>query len=395
MRLHVHRSAGLASLAGLAFALLLGCQPGPTAETEAEIAPTPETSSGTVPAPASAPATAEQKQMATLAFLSYLGDDLKGSDEEVENKLDECVTAALQTQEGVGGWSLAWGPAVYHFSLGRLDDNMMYVVRDTANPSRLAIAVRGTNPSAVLDWAVEDLEVVRQVPWSWGGAPADAKISRGTSEGLKVLQTMTAEGGPVPGKTLLQFLEDEAGRHASGLDLLVTGHSLGGALSPALALWLSETLGDKARISVYPLAGPTPGNAAFAAFYDGSAVGKTTDRMWNPYDIVPLAWNYETLGTWADLYEPVTRADAIERGLIDALRAVSKDKGYIQIQDSQPALPGALYTDPSGKTSWAGEAGWQHHCGYQCALGINVLDQVPGCPSKGPQYTCPPEACPK
>lgn len=392
MRLHACRFAGLASLT---LGLLLGCNPPPAPETEADVAP--EIAPGATPA-ASSPAAAaspEQKQMATLAFLAYLGDDLKGSDEEVENKLDECVTAALQTQEGVGNWSLAWGPAVYHFSLGRLDDNMMYVVRDTATPSRLAVVVRGTNPSAILDWVVEDLEVVRQVPWSWGGAPADAKVSRGTSEGLKVLQTMTAEGGPAPKTTLLQFLEQEAGRQPSGLDLFVTGHSLGGALSPALALWLSESLGDKVRISVYPLAGPTPGNAAFAAFYDGSAVGATTNRMWNPYDIVPLAWNYGSIGTWADLYEPVAKASMVERGLIDALRAVAKDKGYTQIKADQAALPGALYSDPSGKTSWASEAGWQHHCGYQCALGINVLDQVPGCPSKGPQYTCPPEACPK
>jgi hypothetical protein len=270
---------------------------------------------------------------------------------------------------------------------------MMYVVRDTGSPSTLAVVVRGTNSSAVLDWLVEDLEVVRQVPWSWGGAPADAKISRATSEGLKILQTLTAEGGPAPGQTLLQFLEQEAGSHATGLNLYVTGHSLGGALSPALALWLSESLGDKARISVYPLAGPTPGNAAFAKFYDDSAVGANTDRMWNPYDIVPLAWEHETMGTWADLYQPVTRANAIERGLIDALQVVTKDKGYTQIEASQPALPGAIYTGE--KMSWASEAGWQHHCGYQCALGINVLTFVPGCPSKGAQYPCPAEACPK
>lgn len=389
MRLHA-----CAGIAGITLGFLLGCQPAPAPETEPEGAATPAATpaAGTFPG-ASAPVTEEKKQMATLAFLAYLGDDLKGSDEEVENKLDECVTSALQTQEGVGNWSLAWGPAVYHFSHAKLDDNMMYVVRDTSTPSTLAIVVRGTNSKALLDWLVEDFEVIREVPWTTGSAPANAKISRGTSEGLKILTTMTAEGGPVPGQTLVQFLEQEASRHPGGLDLYVTGHSLGGALSPALALWLSETLGSKARISVYPLAGPTPGNAEFAAYYDGSAIGNTTERMWNPYDLVPLAWEHETMETWADLYEPVTRANAVERGLIDALMAVTKDKGYTQIEASQPALSGAIYTGE--KIGWASEAGWQHHCGYQCALGINVLTSVPSCPAKGEQYPCPAEACPK
>lgn len=142
MRFHARRIA-----CGIVLCLLLGCHPHTTA---------PVVTGRYTPVP-------PDQEMATLAFLAYLGDGLTGTDAEVETQLAGCLSAALQQQPGVGGWSLAWGPAVYHFSLAKLDDNMMYVVRETANPSHLAIVVRGTNAPALLDWLVEDFDVVDQV----------------------------------------------------------------------------------------------------------------------------------------------------------------------------------------------------------------------------------------
>jgi len=374
MRLQTRLSAGC-----IAFGLLLGCQ---------HNAPAPVT--------APHPPTDVQRDMATLAFLAYLGDALKGSDETVETQLDDCLQRALKVQADSHRWELAWGPAVYHFSLSKLDDNMMYVVQDTTNPSHFAVVVRGTNPSAFLDWLVEDFDVVDQVAWitstSAGKQPeGQPKISKGTSEGLHILQEMTPEGGPVQNQNLLQFLQAQS--PPSGLQIDVTGHSLGGALAPTLALWLAENLDSRAKISVYPLAGPTPGNADFAAYYE-SVLGSSTHRLWNPFDIVPLAWNHETLGKMADLYEPLTRANPAERGLIDGLRSVVKDKGYTQIDPSHPSLSGAVSTDLGKRVDWVAEAGWQHHCGYQCALGIDVRTSDLECPSKRPKFLCPRRTCP-
>jgi hypothetical protein len=332
--------------------------------------------------------------MAALSFLSYLGDTLKGSDEKVEAELAQCMPVAL---EQAPGWELAWGPAVYHFSLSRFDDNMMYAVRQATTPAHLAVVVRGTNPPAFLDWLVEDFDVVAQVSWPTGHPSGEAKISKGTSEGLHILQTMVPEAGPLPRKTLSQFLAQEVKAAPAGLRVYVTGHSLGGALAPALALWLSDTRAEwdpehRAQISVYPLAGPTSGNADFAKYYDAT-LGNVTDRLWNPFDVVPLAWNLESLGTMADLYEPLTRANEIERGLIDGLRSLVKDKGYTQIDRNQPPLSGALFPGAPGETlGFEAEAGWQHHCGYECALGVFVTASTPQCPSKPPKHSCRP--CP-
>jgi hypothetical protein len=246
---------------------------------------------------------------------------------------------------------------------------MMYVVRDTANPAHLVIATRGTNADAILDW-LEDVEVHTQVPWAYGNPPSEAKIAKGTSDGLGILQKMVPASGPAPNQTLSEFLAAQAKTYPA-LQIDVTGHSLGGALAPTLALWLADTRADwdpagKAQIAVYPLAGPTAGNAAFAAYSD-SRTGASTDRIHNPLDVVPLAWNEETLGTIPDLYEPLTQADAIERDLIKGLQDDVKDKGYSQIKPDAPPLAAALN---DADADFLKQVGWQHTCGYHCALGL-------------------------
>jgi hypothetical protein len=261
----------------LAVSVLAGCGLRRPA-TPAEPPPAPE--------PPAAADDGTRREMAALAFIAYLGEQVTGPDEEVERRLAPCLERELGKQPLTEGrWDLAWGPAVYRFAHADLDDNMMYVVRDAADPAHLAVATRGTNAKAVLDWLVEDFEVVRMKRWRYGTAPRDAKVARGTSDGLDVLRTMTAEAGPAPGVRLADFLAAEAREHP-GLRVEVTGHSLGGALAPTLALWLADTKPDwdpsgQARIATYPLAGPTAGNAHFAAYSD-ARIGEATVRIHNP-----------------------------------------------------------------------------------------------------------------
>lgn len=318
--------------------------------------------------------TPHQREMGALAFLAYLGEKLKGSDEEVERILAPCLVTELARQPLTQNrWSLAWGPAVYKFALAELDDNMLYLVRDAANPAHLAIATRGTNAKAILDWLVEDFDVVDQVGWPVGQPPADAKISKGTSEGLTILlKKMIPEAGPAPGVTLEEFLAAEAKRLApTPLALEVTGHSLGGALAPTLALYLKDTQSSwdptgKATIQTTPLAGPTAGNAAFAEYSD-QRLGAAVDRLHNPLDEVPLAFNVASMKTMADLYEPLAKADAPLRAAIDVACDLVKHKGYTQIQAQAAPLAGKLF---DGEKSFTGQLGWQHTCGYHCALGL-------------------------
>lgn len=335
-----------------------------------------------------------RQEMAALAFLAYLGGELKGSDEKVEQVLSPCLQTALEGQPHTSTWTLAWGPAVYKFAHAELDDNLMYVARREGDPAQLAIVVRGTNPPALLDWLVEDAEVKEQVSWEYGNPPGQPKIARGTHKGLQILQDLVPDGGPAKGQTLQQFLAEQARSSPFPLQIHVTGHSLGGALAPVLALWLHDTRSDwakepvsQAQIRVYPLAGPTPGDADFASYYNAQ-LGEQTDRMQNPFDLIPLAWNHQTIGQMADLYEPLTRAGMAERGLIDSLRLLVKDKDYTPLVPDTPLLSGALNPDAS---HFLAQVGWQHHCGYQCALGINVPTS-PDC-SKPATTSC--DRCPQ
>lgn len=349
-----------ALLACLALSAVLACGLPPQTAPE-----------GAAPAGGQPASTAVQQQMAALAFVAYLGEELTGSDDKVEGELYPCLEAQLAAEPLTDGkWTLAWGPAVYKFDIAHYDDNMLYVVRAAADPAHLAIATRGTNAKAILDWLLEDLDVDHQVAWRYGDAPSGAKISQATENGLRVLQTMVPASGPVPNQTLTQFLETYSQANGA-LQIHVTGHSLGGALAPTLALWLADTRRDwdasgQSTIAVVSLAGPTAGNAAFAAYSD-SRIGSSTTRLHNPYDVVPLAWNHATMGTIAGLYAPTIEPEEDIRLAIDVARDLVKHKGYTQIRPDAPVLPGgALFAG----TSYLDQVGDQHSCGYQCALGL-------------------------
>ena len=108
------------------------------------------------------------------------------------------------------------------------------------------------------------------------------------------------------GLTLLTFLALEAHAAGQALDVVVTGHSKGGALASMVALWLRELLvtpdaverwdgGRGARVACYAFAAPTPGNAAFADRID-AVLGPDHRHLRNMNDVVTLAWQADELG---------------------------------------------------------------------------------------------------
>lgn len=68
-------------------------------------------------------------------------------------------------------------------------------------------------------------------------------------------------------------------------EIVIEGHSLGGALVSMLALVVGygNTV-VRNSTTVYTLASPAAGDADFAAFYDSNA--PLTYRIWNPWDLV-------------------------------------------------------------------------------------------------------------
>jgi hypothetical protein len=336
--------------------------------------------------------------MLALAFIAYTGERITGPDSEVSQKLAPCFVAELARQPLAADWELVWGPVVYRFEHTLFNDNLLYAVRRRDDPATLAVSTRGTNSRALFDWLVEDLEVFELRDWPYGD-PGDLqpKIADGTWKGLEVHQGLVPPAGvPGAGQGIAAFLAGQVAANAPAATTIhLTGHSLGGALSPTLALWLADTRADwdpegRATIQVTPFAGPSQGDAAFAAYYD-RRLGDATIRFHDAIDIATLVWNAAAMAEIPTLYLPVAKPNEAEKLALDVLIDGVKRKDYQQIDAGQPPL--AYREVNPDATSLSAQADWQHHCGYVCGLGVQetLLPVSDDCRSEG-KNLCP--SCP-
>lgn len=237
-----------------------------------------------------------------------------------------------------GPWQLLW--------LGVDDANQVLLARSAS--AGLALAIRGsvTDPFSLafwLDWFQQDLNAFDQMPFVHGHLPSDAKISRGTLDGIDSVAGMQDNG-----QDLLAALR-AAGAQAA---LPVIGHSLGGGLATALAPWLEGVLGTP----YWPLtfAAPAIGNEAFAMAL-ASSYGSATSRFHNTLDVVPHAW--AGLDWIRSSFPAGPTLPEVARLAIDAAQDYFHARG---IRYRQPGPDQILKGTLQAGDSWAGEAGHQH-----------------------------------
>ena len=220
------------------------------------------------------------------------------------------VLASPQATSLIGNWKCIWGPVVVT-SPGNIFSpkarNTMFMAQNTDSPSLYVIAIAGTDFKSVYDWMSEDFDVLKTKYWSkvltdvydttWSLAlNIDSPyISAATARGLAdlmLLKDTTLPGAP----NLLGFITNLSNTIAAQsnktMTLWTTGHSLGGALAPALACYLQDTKGNWAssnannvNINCLAVAGATPGNEIFSNHY--AAAVPNTIRIWNSEDVVP------------------------------------------------------------------------------------------------------------
>lgn len=243
---------------------------------------------------------------------------------------DPSVTPVL------GSWNLVWGPAVLEEKVDGLPtgvaDNALFVAQCNAvqfpgGPAMpvYAVAISGTNPDSMYDWKDEDFAVSKVVNWNtynpsdFTPSPYDSSqpfISNGTAVGVSnLLGLISPDTAAAPGTSLEHFLS--AVKTDTGAALVFCGHSLAGALSPTLALYLQtqKKLGAFEMTLVYPTAGPTPGEVNFANLFNSTFPAlpsgwepqalpyQSWNTMhWNELDVVPHAWESSTLKAIVDLY---------------------------------------------------------------------------------------------
>jgi hypothetical protein len=339
------------------------------------------------------------QQVFSISLLSNAASNQTGTVAELESALADKIRQAFSVWEpSIGAWEIAWGPAVYQAAGDRYADNAIFVAiqQGIDNPVRL-VAIAATNPNSSYDWLQEDFDVENVVGWSAAfptlapySAPAGINpyLSAGTALGINNL--LPLQSGSV---TLLQFLSSVEN---TSDPLIFAGHSLAGALSPTLALALFNPQGGKlslakwADVRVYPSAGATQGNQDFATFFSGlfppmaAVPGAPPYQSWNQdvsnkLDVVPHAWEIDTLAQLPTLYGNMPLATLAELIVIDG--------GLIGLSETGAATAGPyarISTNPLSGTfnpnlpvntvaSYLAQAGYQHVTEYEVLLGVQNL----------------------
>lgn len=320
-----------------------------------------------------------------LSLMSNLGWNCTGTVEEIAAATLKAINTELGAQEPyMGEWSVTWGPAIYQAPNSNVADNVMVVFEagnGALNPGQIVVGIAGTNVYSAFDWLMEDFLVAATVPWETADTSLNPRVSLGTAAGLAILLfTAPVSGMPGAGKLLPEFFTFPA----KGANITIAGHSLGGALSPAMALFLSDTKKawdplDNSTLFCVPSAGPTSGNQDFATYYD-SQLGSATSRLWNPLDVVPHAWNKSDMQEIADLYAPaIPEAIGLLLLLLAGL-AISLEGNYTQINQSEPPLTGSalntvLITPGQSQQiycdNYKEQAIYQHVQAYFTLVGVN------------------------
>ncbi|BFO67817.1 lipase family protein [Chryseobacterium sp. KCF3-3] len=313
----------------------------------------------------------------------------------------------------LGNWDLVWGPALIEEKNEKgvptgVADNALYVVKSNAvafpgGPTlpTYVVAIAATNPSSLYDWETEDFSVAEVVNWTTYNpsnfAPSayngtDPYISKGTATGISILLGLESpQSAASPNTTLQQFL---AGLNPDpDTAIIFCGHSLAGALSPTLALYLKENkdLNAFGVTLVYPTAGPTPGEAAFANLFNSkfpplppgwqqqSGTYQSWNTMhWNNLDVVPHAWPVSELEKIATIYGQAT--NNMTPYILQTLQKLAIDDSsksgasYTRIQNQ--SLPGQLQTTIKTPPETLQD--------YMLQLGVQHVAMYNGIPAAGP-----------
>jgi len=346
--------------------------------------------------------TSEERLAVELSFLSYAGFWLSDPS-EAEDAVADIVGRIALSQE------IVWGPVAHQSGTGILDsatDALLFVCRDRGTGAYNVI-LRGTNPISIMEWVVQDFQVLERVPWrdiAPGSAPSDAWISEGTAKALAMRAGLRpGPARPGAGLSLVEALTRILELSEGGCRVRFAGHSLGGLLSPVMALYLVDALEAEARedllakldLEVYGYAGPTAGNSVFAQYLATrlsgvassaanakSASGQTKPaalrssqvaRYANDLDIAPLVWDERAMEAMPSLYLPQVKMKGLTKALYNICLDMSRGKGYshhcgrILIPSRTIAVKGRIYLL---------EAAYQHSIPYLDILSPEREDAI-------------------
>ncbi|CAE6436766.1 unnamed protein product [Rhizoctonia solani] len=264
------------------------------------------------------------RQVFGISLIANAIRKIEGSEEKLQGLAEKRIPELLH--ERLPGWEVVWGPRVWKYRREEITtgpDHVFYVARNPnlefPNEGKKDTYVLGIAATATpYNWLGNNARVDKVVDlYKWlengistdptplgglGSTPGSSYIALGTALGvyrLASLASPTSGTAKSPGVALPAYWASFP--ESPDTKVILTGHSLGGALSPTLALGLLESNGfakfKPKNVLVYPTAGPTAGNLVFAKLYSSRfpKVPGPGYQVWNcnivnRLDVVSQAW---------------------------------------------------------------------------------------------------------
>lgn len=380
------------------------------------------------------------RQVFSLSMLANRASNYTGSLEALRDQLQLELSAFLTVTATTpapmtpdpdyvaeyGAWEVVWGPAGWQDTEHPVHvlDNAIFVAHrpgfqlpgEEETRDVWVVATCATNPASFYDWLTEDAKVGSAVYFDdWNpfvtekafptvSQPVNAGmsvISMGTAIGVGTLLTIyPPDNAAGTNATLISFLAGLPTSGSTNPTIIFCGHSLAGALSPTLALWLKKNghLDQFTDVLVYPSAGATPGNMAFAnAFADtfpARPAVATDYRGWNQdmrnrLDVVPHAWELDTMGALKTLYgNPEGKAPLDVKLMVDGATDRSEKSGVFYTMIQGVWLAGDIFhrtpdgdsltVPPNDVTQYLDQLFQQHVTAYVVQPDPNHPDSPPG-----------------
>jgi hypothetical protein len=259
------------------------------------------------------------------------------------------------------GLQMAWGPAELKHSDG-ISYSRAFIAADFVT-GEYFVVIRGTNFDSLSSWLKQDFDLDKTMPFgalpgSPPGVPANALISQGSFNGMSDLIRLR---DPKTQTSMVQRLIALKPRY-----LYVTGHSLGGTLTPTLFAYLNAMLhgaGPAHSMALWSFAGLTAGGTGFNDYFNSVLINDQGFqwRIQNSLDIAPRCW-WSFAGI-EQIYAPYDlHWDFAEKDLIAYLfgEAAKAGIGYAHPQPGL-VLPGAFNDGFPSRDIWAEQALYQHH----------------------------------
>lgn len=303
-----------------------------------------------------------------------------------------------------GQWEVVWGPVVWKAQPVNPftgPDNSWFVAHspgvvfdDGSTHEAYVIAIAGT--SSIYGGVAEDLQVgtvVDFLKWVASGitqptvpmspddvVPDGVYVANGTAIAAHTLLTEPSPSGAASaGLTLCEFLSGIS--MSSSTRVVFTGHSLGGVLSPTMALALVKSGVLGGEVLVYPTAGPSPGNGNFAELFaqtfpaSSSASLDVDYAVWNrnivnSLDIVPQAWCTKKAQSPAQNLDNIPSIYGLPKLLavtcvVDVLKYTTDNSNMVYIPLQSLILSGSKPASAPGSVSqFLSDAGENHIAFY-------------------------------